>query len=58
MSIFLPFFASVDGLLGVEAGDNLKRISRFAATKCQKTYYLMCRYIKISISVTIVQATH
>ena len=33
---FLPFSASTDGLLGVEAGDTLKMISSCLATKWQQ----------------------
>ena len=34
----LPFFASVNGLLGVEAGSTLKRLASHLATKWQQPY--------------------
>ena len=55
---FYPFFPSVDGLLGVEATDTLNRIYSRLAIKWQKTYPRTCSYVKIRISITLVQATH
>ena len=55
---FLSFVTPVDGLLGVEAAATLKRISNRLATKWQKPYFKTCGYVKISISITLVQATH
>ena len=55
---FSPFVASMDGLLGMEAMDTLKRIASCLTTKCRQTYLRMCGYTKISIVITLVQATH
>ena len=55
---FYPFFASVDGLLGVEAMATLKRISSRLATKCKQPYSKTCGYVKSRIAITLVRATH
>ena len=55
---FSPSVASVEGLLGVEATDTLKRIASRLATKCQKPYSRMCGYINSRVAVTLVRATH
>ena len=55
---FLPFIASVDGILGVDARDALNRIAGSLTKKCQQPYSRMCRYVKSSISITFVRATH
>ena len=54
----LPFFASADGLLGVETGESLKILSSRPATKQQQTYSRKCGYIKHKIAITLVRATH
>ena len=54
---FYPFVASVDGFLDVEAMDTLKRIAIRLAKKWQQPYSQTCGYVKIRISITLVQAT-
>ena len=53
-----PFVTSIDGILGVEAADNLKRIATRLTTKWHKLYYRTCRYVKSRIAITLVRATH
>ena len=55
---FLPFVASVDGLLGVEATATLKRIASCLASKWKQPYSKMCGYVKSRIAITLVRATH
>ena len=55
---FSPFFASVDGLLGVEETAALKRLSSRLATKWKQSYSKTCGYVKIRIAITLVHATH
>ena len=55
---FSPFFASVYGLLGVEAMATLKRIASRLATKWKQSYSKTCGYVKSRISITLVRATH
>ena len=53
-----PFFASVDGLLGVKATETLKRLVIRLATKWEKPYSKTCGYVKSRIAITLVHATH
>ena len=53
-----PFVASVDGLMGVEAMADLKRIASRLATKWWQPYYRTCRYVKSSVSITLIRTTH
>ena len=53
-----PFFASVDGLLGVEATANLKTLASRLDTKWRQTYSKTCGYANIRISNNLVRATH
>ena len=55
---FSTFFASVDGLLGVEATATLKRIASRLATKWNRSYSKTCGYVKSRIAITLVRATH
>ena len=55
---FYPFVASVDGMLGVEATDTLKRIASRLATKWRQPYSKTCGYIKSRVATTLVRATH
>ena len=55
---FSPFFSSVDGMLGMEATETLKRIASCLATKWRKPYLSTCRYVKSIIAITLVRATH
>ena len=55
---FSPFISSVYGLLYVDAGATLKRITIYLPKKWQEPYARTCRYVKSSIYITLVQATH
>ena len=55
---FSPLFALVDGLICVEATENLKRLAIFLATKWKQPYSKMCGYIKSRIAIILVRATH
>ena len=55
---FSPFFASVDGILGVEATATLKRIASRLATKWKQPYSMTCGYVKSRVAITLVRATH
>ena len=55
---FSPFVALVDGLLGVEATANLKRLASCLATKWKQSYSKMCGYVKSTIAITLVGTTH
>ena len=55
---FSPFFASLDGLLGVEATATLKRLASSLATMWKQSYSKMCGYVKSRITITLVRATH
>ena len=55
---FYPFFASVVGLLGVEATVTLKRLASRLATKWKQPYSKTCGYVKSRIAITLVRATH
>ena len=55
---FSPFVASVDGLPGVEATENLKRLASHLVTKWKQSYSKTCGYVKSRIAITLVCATH
>ena len=55
---FYLFVASGNGLLGVEATDNLKRLDIYLATKWRQPYTRTSRYVKSRITITLVRATH
>ena len=55
---FSPFVASVDGLLGVEATDTLKRIASRLTSKWKQPYLKTFGYVKSRIAITLVRATH
>ena len=55
---FTPFVVSVDGLLGVEADEILKRISSRLEKKWKETYSCTCGYVKSRVVITLVRATH
>ena len=54
----LPFFSSVNELLGVEEMYTLKRIASRLASKWRKPYSRMCRYVNSRISITFEWDTH
>ena len=55
---FLPFVASIDELLEVEAGDTLKRLTIQLITKWWQPYSSTCGYVKSRIAITLVRAAH
>jgi hypothetical protein len=55
---FTPFIISVDGLLGYEANNLLKRLAFHIAEKWQKPYSVTCGLVKSGISLACVRATH
>ena len=55
---FLPFVASVDGLLGVEAEATRKRISSRLVTKWKEPYSSTCGYVKNRVVINIFRAIH
>ena len=55
---FYPFVASVDGLLGVEATETLKRLASRLTTKRKQPYRKTCGYIKGRIVINLVRANH
>ena len=55
---FSPFVALVDGMLGVEATETLKRISSRLATKLRKPYSRKYGYIKSRIAINLVHTTY
>ena len=55
---FSLFVALVDGLLGVEATETLKRISSCLEKKWRQPYSRTCGYVKSMIAITLVRATH
>ena len=54
----ISFHDSVDGLLGVEAADILKKIASHLPTKWRQPYSRTCGYIKSRVAITLVRATH
>ena len=55
---FSPFVASVDGMLGVETTDTLKRTASRLSTKWKQSYSKTFGYIKSRIAINLVRATH
>ena len=55
---FSPFVNSVNGLLGVEATDTLKRLASRLETKWKQSYSKTRGYVKSRIVITLVRATH
>ena len=55
---FYPFVASVDRLLGVEATATLKSLASCLATKWEHSYSKTFGYVKSTITITLVRATH
>ena len=55
---FSPFFALMDGMLGVESMATLKRLASCLATKWKQPYSKTCGYIKSRITISLVRATH
>ena len=48
----------MDGLLGMEATANLKRIVSRLSTKWRQPYSKTCGYVKSRVAITLVRATH
>ena len=55
---FYPSVASVDGMLGVETTETLKRLASHLETKWKQPYSKTCGYVKSRIATTLVRATH
>ena len=55
---FTPFVVSVDGLIGIEAKNVMKALSRRLALKWQKPYSLVMNIVKTRISIACVRASH
>ena len=55
---FTPFVVSVDGLLGYEASNLLKRLAFHLSEKWQKPYSVTCGFVKSRVSLACVRATH
>jgi hypothetical protein len=55
---FTPFIVSIDGLIGQEAGELLKRLSLQLADKWQHPYLVVRGFISARMSIAIVCATH
>ena len=55
---FPPFFTSLDGILGVEGVDNLKRIAIYLSKNWRQPYSRRCSYVKCSIAISLVQDTN
>ena len=55
---FTPFFASVDGLLRVEAEATIKSLASRLRTKWKDPYSHTCRYVKSRLAITLVSSNH
>ena len=55
---FTPFVISVDGLLGYEANNLLKRLAVHLSEKWQKPYSVICGFVKSRVSLACVRTTH
>jgi hypothetical protein len=55
---FTPFVVSVDGLLGYEASNLLKQLSKRLAEKWKKPYSVTCGIVRSRISIACVRASH
>ena len=55
---FTPFFCSVDGLIGVEAKEYLRRLSLVLSQKWSAEYSKVYLFIKSRISISIARASH
>ena len=55
---FTPFVVSVDGLIGMEAKNVMKALSRRLALKWQKPYSQVMSIVKTRISIACVQTSH
>jgi hypothetical protein len=55
---FTPFVVSVDGLIGYEASNLLKQLSKRLAEKWRKPYSVTCGIVRSRISIVCVRASH
>jgi hypothetical protein len=55
---FTPFVISLDGLLGYEANNLLKRLAVHLSEKWQKPYSVICGFVKSRVSLACVRTTH
>ena len=55
---FTPFVISADGLLGTEAKNVLKQLSRHLAEKWERPYSVVCGLVRARMSIACVRANH
>jgi hypothetical protein len=55
---FTPFVVPVDGLIGYEASNLLKQLSKHLAEKWRKPYSVTCGIVRSRISIVCVRASH
>ena len=55
---FTPFVVSVDGLIGTEASNLLKQLSKRLSEKWRKPYSVTCGIVRSRISIACVRASH
>ena len=55
---FYPAVVSVDGLMGIKAESNLKRLGSWIAAKWQKAYSRTCKYVQSRAVITMVCDSH
>ena len=55
---FSPFVISADGLLGFEAKNILKQLSRLLVTKWERPYSVVCGLVRARMSIACVRANH
>ena len=58
LSILTFCMIYIDGLLGMEAYDTLKRIVSYLETNWRQHYSGICGYVKSMVSIMKIQATH
>ena len=55
---FTPFVVSVDGLIGREANQVLRKLATRLAEKSGKPYSVVCGFMRARMSIAIARATH
>jgi hypothetical protein len=55
---FVPFVVSTDGMLGYEANNLLRQVSRKLANKWRLPYSKVCSIVRTRVGIAIVRATH
>ena len=54
---YLPFFGSVNRILGADSKAMLKLIASCLVAKWRQSYYCICGYVKIRVTITMVRNT-